>query len=214
MNKRALFVLFVIVLAIIGIVAIVFWNSIRTEIVKPLSTSILMVLDFLGSFDQVYLWGILLFALIMGTITRLGKAQPVETPARNVRMKISSAGRLRFWETQVYLLTRSRIPSRYSIHEIRRLLVAVMGYKLHIDIDEAERRVKSGELVIPPEYEGVSLLEQSQNSDEPEDQLTEFIKTLASVLRGKRQQVIQAREKVLSDLILYMEKQLEIEHEH
>ena len=149
MNKRAPLVLFVIVLAIIGIVALVFWNSIRASFVAPLSAFILMVVDFLSSFDQIYLWGFLLFVLIMVTITRLGKTKPAEPTNRVVHMKVSSAGRLRFWETQVYLLTRGRIPSRYSIHEVRRLLVAVMGYKLHLDTAETERRLKSGELVIP-----------------------------------------------------------------
>jgi hypothetical protein len=94
------------------------------------------------------------------------------------------------------------------------LLVAVMGYKLHLDQAEADRRWKSGELAIPPVYEEFSKLDRDQDLEEPEDQLTEFIKTILSILRGKRQQVIEAREKQLSELINYMEKQLEIEHEH
>jgi len=212
MNKRAPFLLFVITLAIIGVVGLVFWKSIRTSFVAPLSSLILMAGDFLNAFDQVYLWGFLLFVLLMVTITWLGKAKTSEPEPRMVRLKATSAGRLRFWETQVYLLTRGRIPSRFSIHEVRRLLVAVMGYKLHLDIAEADRRLKSGELVYPPEYEHFALLE--DDTEEPEDALTLFMKTLASMLQGKRQQVIQSREKVLSELIHYMEKQLEIEHDH
>jgi hypothetical protein len=213
MNKRAPFVLFVIVLAIIGIVALVFWNSIRASFVAPLSAFILMVSAFIGMFDQVYLWGFLLFALIMITITKLGKTKPAEPSSHTVRMKVSSAGRLRFWETQVYLLTRGRIPSRYSIHEVRRLLVSVLGYKQHLDTAETDRRLKAGEMVLPPQYETFAELDQ-ESEDKQEDLLTIFVKTVASLLQGKRQQVIQAREKVLSDLILYMEKQLEIEHDH
>src|SRR3972149_3592774 len=129
MNKRAPLVIFVVVLAMIGIVAMAFWNSIRASFVAPLSAFMLLVLDFIGAFDQVYLWGMLLFVLIMVTITRLGKTKAKEYEIRTVQIKASSAGRLRFWETQVYLLTRGRIPSRYSIHEVRRLLVAVMRYK-------------------------------------------------------------------------------------
>jgi Ca2+/Na+ antiporter len=213
MNKRAPFVLFVIVLAIIGIVALVFWNSIHASFVAPLSSFFLMVMDFVSMFDQVYLWGFLLFALIMITITKLGKTKPTEPSSHTVRMKVSSAGRLRFWETQVYLLTRGRIPSRYSIHEVRRLLVSVLGYKQHLDTAETDRRLKAGELVFPTQYETFAELDQ-ESDDEQEDLLTILVKTVASMLQGKRQQVIQAREKVLSDLILYMEKQLEIEHDH
>jgi len=212
MNKRAPLVIFVVVLAVIGIVGLAFWNSIHASFVAPLSALMLLVLDFLGAFDQVYLWGFLLFVLIMVTITKLGKAKATELEIRTVRIKASSAGRLRFWETQVFLLTRGRIPSRYSIHEVRRLLIAVMGYKLHLDMAEAEQRFKSGELVFPPQYEEFSKLD--QETEEPDDLLTEITKILVSILQGKRQQLIQAREKVLSDLILYMEKQLEIEHDH
>jgi hypothetical protein len=213
MNKRAPFVLFVIVLAIIGIVALVFWNSIRASFVAPLSAFIMLALDFLAMFDQVYLWGFLLFALIVITITKLGKTKQAEPSSHTVRMKVSSAGRLRFWETQVYLLTRGRIPSRYSVHEVRRLLMSVLGYKQHLDTAETELRVKAGELVFPPQYDTFAELDQV-SEDEQEDLLTIFVKTVASILQGKRRQVIQAREKVLSDLITYMEKQLEIEHDH
>ena len=212
MNKRAPFLLFVITLAIIGVVGLVFWKSIRTSFVAPLSSLILMAGDFLNAFDQVYLWGFLLFVLLMVTITWLGKAKTSEPEPRMVRLKATSAGRLRFWETQVYLLTRGRIPSRFSIHEVRRLLVAVMGYKLHLDMAETDLRLKSGEMAYPPEFEQFALLE--DYSEEPEDTLTVFMKTLVSLLHGKRQQEIQSREKLLSELILYMEKQLEIEHDH
>ena len=213
MNKRAPLVLFVIVLAVLGLVALVFWDSIRASFVAPISSIILMIADFLGMFDQVYLWGALLFALIMITLTRLGKTKPAEPSTRTVRMKLSSAGRLRFWETQVYLLTRGRIPSRYSIHEVRRLLVSVLGYKQHIDTAEADLRIKSGEIVLPPEYQKFAELDQVPENEQ-EDLLTIFVKTVASMLQGKRQKVIQEREKVLADLIHYMEKQLEIEHDH
>ena len=171
-----------------------------------------MASDFISSFDQMYLWGFLLFVLIMLTITKLGKSTQPEPTNRSIRMKASSAGRLRFWETQVFLLTRTRIPSRYSIHEVRRLLVAVMGYKLHLDATETDKRIKSGELEIPSEYETFANLD--QNPDEQEDALTLLMKTLVSILQGKRQQVIQAREKVLFDLIHFMEEQLEIKHDH
>jgi hypothetical protein len=212
MNKRAPFLLFMIVLTILGIMALALWNSIRASFVTPLSAFLLMVADFLRSFDQIYLWGILLVGLIIITISRLGKTKPAEPTGRLVHMKSSSGGRLRFWETQVYLLTRGRIPSRYSIHEVRRLLVAVMGYKLHLDTAETERRIKSGELMIPPQYDEFSKLD--QEAEEPEDILTVFVKTLVSILQGKHQQVIQAREKVLSDLISFIEEQMEIEHDH
>jgi len=191
----------------------VFWNSIRASFVTPLSSFLLMIADFLSMFDQVYLWGFLLFALIMITTTKLGKTKPAVPPNHSVRMKVSSTGRLRFWETQVFLLTRGRLPSRYSIHEVRRLLMSVLGYKQHIDAAEIDRQVKSGELVLPPQYETFAELDQ-EPEEEQEDLLTIFVKTIASVLQRKRRQTIQAREKVLSDLIQYMEKQLEIEHDH
>jgi hypothetical protein len=148
----------------------------------------------------------------MLTITKLGKSTHAEPANRTIRLKLTSAGRLRFWETQVFLLTRTRIPSRYSIHEVRRLLVAVMGYKMHLDAAETERRLKSGELEIPSEYETFASLD--QDPEEQEDKLTIWVKTLASILQGKQQQVIQAREKVLTNLIHFMETQLEIEHDH
>ncbi len=204
--------LFVIVLAFIGIVGLIFWNTIRSSFVAPISALVILVVEFLSAFDQVYLWGILLFILIIMTVTKLGKTKPTETVDRVVRLKTSYAGRLRFWEIQVFLLTRGRVPSRYSVHEIRRLLVSVMGYKQHLDLAEADRRLKAGEMVMPPQYDEFSKLDQEEL--EPEDILTEFVRSLLASLKGERQQMIRAREKVLSDLILYMEQQLEIEHDH
>jgi hypothetical protein len=212
MNKRAPLILFTIVLGILGIVALFFWNAIRHALIAPISALILLAFDFLSSFDQIYLWGFLLFVLILVTINRLGKSTSTELPARIANVKVTSSGRFRFWEIQVFLLTRTRIPSRYSIHEVRRLLVAVMGYKMHLNPDETDRRLKSGELEIPAQY--VTFADLDQDSEEPDDFLTILIKTLVSILKGKRQQAIQAREKVLSDLIHFMETQLEIEHDH
>lgn len=212
MNKRAPFFLFAIALAINGIVALIFWNTIRLSFIAPLRAFILLIFDFIGIFDQIYLWGFLVFILIILTVTRLGKSTSKEPSNRVYHLKVTSAGRLRFWETQVFLLTRTRIPSRYSIHEVRRLLISVLGYKMHLDPTETDRRLKSGELKIPPQYE--TFAELDQETEEQEDRLTELIKILMAVLRGKRQQVIQAREKVLFDLIQFMEKQLEIEHDH
>lgn len=212
MNKRAPLAIFIIVFSLIGIVGLVFWNSIRASFVTPLRDLFLLIFDFLGAFDQVYLWIILVFVLIVLTVVRLGKTKPEMRVDRVVRYKQSHAGRLRFWETQVYLLTRGRIPSRYSVHEIRRLLVSVMGYKQHLDFAEADKRLKAGELVLPPQYDDFSRLD--QEAEQPEDMLTELMRSLVASLKGTRQQMIQAREKVLSDLILYMENQLEIEHDH
>lgn len=214
MNKRAPLFLFVIVLAIIGIVALIFWNSIRQAFVAPLSALFLLLFGFLGSFDQVYLWGAVIFILIIFTVTRLGKSNSKEPSNRVYHLKVTSAGRLRFWETQVFLLTRTRIPSRYSIHEVRRLLVAVMGYKMHLDPVEAERRIKSGELPVPPQYEAFAELDKEPDDQDNEDRLTGLFKYVISVLQGKRQQAIQAREKGLFEIIKFMEKQLEIEHDH
>ena len=199
-------------MAMLGIVALIFWHSIRQSIISPISALILLILDFLSSFDQIYLWIFLLFALIILTVNRLGKTNEKGPANRVVHLKVTSAGRLRFWDTQVFLLTRTRIPSRYSIHEVRRLLISIIGYKLHLEPAEAERRLKAGEIQLPPEYE--AFAEQDQDPDEPEDRLTALIKLLMSVLRGKRSEVTQAREKNLSELIQFMEKQLEIEHDH
>jgi hypothetical protein len=212
MKQRAPLLLFTIVLAIIGIVALVFWHSIRTSTVTPLSSLILLVADFLSSIDQIYLWGFLLVVLILGTLSALGRIRPSEAASPTIHEKKTSSGRLRYWETQVYLVTRGRTPSRYAIHEVRRLMVAVMGYKLHLDMAEADRRLKAGELAIPPEFEEFSKLE--KEVVESEDLLTEFFKTLVAMLRGTSQQVIQSREKVLLDLVNYLEQQMEIEHDH
>jgi hypothetical protein len=214
MNKRAPLILFAIALAINGIIALVFWKTIRQAFVAPLSAFFMLVFDFISSFDQVYLWGIVLLILIIATIIRLGKSNTKETSNRVYHLKVTSAGRLRFWETQVYLLTRTRIPSRYSIHEVRRLVISVLGYKMHLDPAEAEKKLKAGELQVPPQYETFAELDQEPNDDQHDDRLTELFKYLMSVLQGKQQQVIQAREKVLIDLIQFMEKQMEIEHDH
>lgn len=212
MSKQAPLFLFLIVLGIIGVVALVFWNSIRASFVEPISALILVIVALISSFDQIYLWGFLLFILILLTVTRLGKTAPEGPSNRVYHLKVTSAGRLRFWETQVYLLTRSRSPSRYSIHEVRRLLVSVLGYRLHLDTNEAELRLKSGAIEIPPQY--AAFAELDQEPEEQDDRLTEWLKAFITMLRGKQKQVIQEREKVLNDLIQFMENQLEIEHDH
>lgn len=212
MNKRAPLLLFLVVLVLNGVVALIFWKTIRNAFIAPLSAFFMVVVDIISMFDQVYLWGLILFLLIIFTMIKLGKSKSKEPPIRSLRLKVNPTGRLRFWETQVYLLTRGRVPSRYSIHEVRRLMVAVIGYKLHLDADDTDRRLKSGELAIPPEFDTFAQFD--QQTDEYEDLLAIISKTIKSILRGNRQKVIQAREKVLTDLIQYMDKQLEIEHDH
>lgn len=206
------YIIFTIALVSIGIFALLFWGFIRTSIISPISDLIFLIGDFLSGFDQIYLWIFLIFGLVVITITRLGKAGEKPPANRVVHTKITSAGRLRFWETQVFLLTRTRIPSRYSLHEVRRLMVSVIGYKLHLESGEADHRLKAGELEIPPEY--AVFAEMDPDPDEPEDRLTELFKLLISVLRGRRSEITLAREKNLNDLISYMEKQMEIEHDH
>lgn len=210
--KKGPLILFTVALIVNGIIAVIFWQTIRESIIAPISDLVLLIIDFLSSFDQVYLWLMVLFGLIILTLTRLGKSNDKLPSNRVVHMKVTTAGRLRFWETQVFLLTRTRIPSRYSIHEVRRLLIAVMGYKQHLELAEADRRVKAGELQLPPEY--TAFAEYDEDPNEPEDRLAEYFKLLLSYLRRKRSQEILAREKHLSDIIQYMEKQMEIEHDH
>jgi Ca2+/Na+ antiporter len=211
-SKKAPYIIFAIALIINGIIAVIFWRTIRESIVSPISALVLLIIDFLSSFDQIYLWIFLLFGLFILTVIRLGKTSDQEPTNRVVHLKVTSAGRLRFWDTQVFLLTRTRIPSRYSIHEVRRLLISVMGYKMHLEPTETDRRLKAGELEMPAEY--AIFAEQDHDPEEPEDRLTELVRLLMSVLQGKRSQVTLAREKNLSDLIQYMEKQMEIEHDH
>jgi hypothetical protein len=127
-----------------------FQDWVRSAIVVPVYYLFWLVSKILNSVDQQILWTIL-FLLALGAIgqtlfarSRL-KATPLETEGKS-----RGQGRVIYWLIYVNLMLKGVYNRSYFSEELKRLILSVMALHERQMPIEIEKRIVSGDLVVPP----------------------------------------------------------------
>jgi len=217
MTKQRAVILFILLLGFISSLGLIFRGFIHENIIIPLNFLFWTLSRLIHSIDQVIIWLFFIFIfLVMMMRSLANRPQPKEfEPAQP---KWNGTSRKQLWLTELYLLTNSKIPSRYPVHEIRKLFLTVVAYAHHLDIQETEEALKAGQLDIPP-----GIWKRLDFEEEPAPKrfnLREITHYYLEEFRSFRNRFLtrpintdHPRLKNLRGLLDIMEDQLEIKHD-
>jgi hypothetical protein len=128
-----------------------FQDWVRSAIVVPVYYLFWLISKILNSVDQQILWTIL-FMLALGAIWQAliarsrVKATPLETEGKS-----RGQGRVIYWLIYVNLMLKGVYNRSYFSEELKRLILSVMAlHERQLPI-EIEKRIVSGDLVVPPQ---------------------------------------------------------------
>lgn len=212
-DKRVLLVMAAVFL--LALVLLLFFRGLVVRvIVEPLLYLFWLLNLILNSIDQRYLWWFLLGVMIILVVRGLMRQQKGADKNSRAVYQPRQTQRVSFWNTRIRRMASGTYPDEYSKHEFRKLILDVLGYRLNLSSAEVEKSLKNGQLELPEEIKAAFL----QDSEAPAAGRKAFSSRLLQ--RFKR---MFAREESLSSekanqqiegLILYLNKQLEINREH
>jgi hypothetical protein len=211
MTPRRAIIIFFIILGLITALGLIFRDFIHEAILVPLNYLFWVANQLIRSLDQIVIWLFaMFFFLLLMMRSLITERQPPEYEPTQPRW--SGSSRKRFWWTEVHLLITGRSPSRYPVHEIRKLVTTVLAYTHHLGIKETEDALKADALEIPPgTWKQLEFEEDNQN--QATDWWAEIIHRLRHPFKPRPLNVEHPRLTILRDLIEIMENQLEIPYD-
>ena len=129
---------------------VIFRDELRQYLVEPLVYLIQYVQRTWMSLDPDALWGLF---VITAYILILMSFPPMRRSRRTVDPFVvrASGGRLDFWITEVQQLHRQPTPTKYSLLELKKLTLAVVAFRQHCSLREAELWLEENAQNLPPE---------------------------------------------------------------
>ncbi len=170
-----------------------------------------LVSSTLRSIDQDTLWTILIAAgglvffaaalrRLLTTLLSAGEEWAPET---------GSSGRLGYWLKQTRLASGHFIQESYALVEFRRLVLAVLAFRLQLDPEVVEARLRTGELEAPPA--AAALFNRARRGRE-QPGAPAWLARLRRFVGGRDpdREVSDRTGSRLGDIVQYIEDELEI----
>jgi hypothetical protein len=184
---------------------IIFRDAIREIVVEPLWNIAVIVRLLLSYLPQGVLWGLFLLAALylaaksLSGRVRLPRARPTEKQI---------PGQVSAWARRIHLVTRGDYSRWYFLQNLARLIVGVLADREQLESREIRRRLKTGELDVPPEVQACIQAEMASGVS----------RRFSDVILGLWQRVTRRPRRASFDsdlerIIQFLEHQLEVPHD-
>jgi hypothetical protein len=138
------------VLLLTILLVIVFRDAVREIVVEPLWDIIVVGQLLLGYLPQGVLWGLfLLMAFYLAVKSMAGRKRPPRSRPTEMRRP----GQVSVWARRIHLVTRENYSKWYFLKHLGKLVVGVLADREQLESWEIRRRLKTGELNVPPEVQ-------------------------------------------------------------
>ncbi len=155
MKQRGYFILLIILFPLTLALAYIFRETIRQVVLMPILYLLWVINILYQTLGQQILW-IFMLVLLLWLVLRNLRPDRTEVylPSQEARID-SGRGRVSFWAWQVRMIGNEAYSKNFSMEELRRLILTVLAFQEQISLKQVERRLESGELVVPPEVQAV-----------------------------------------------------------
>jgi hypothetical protein len=169
----------------------------------------------LQNFDQHCIWimGVLI-ALVLTIVLSLRNLQIVHPDVQATKRDVSFIqNRIRFWRTEVNLMSSDVFSRSSHPSDLRRLVILVLANQAHVDIKEINKRIRYRKLQVPPEVSYVLGMETPQ--EEGRKQPGIIYQFMNSILRKWRSSRVSSDspDPRFGRVAAYLESLLENDHD-
>jgi hypothetical protein len=203
----AVFILVFVSLAVI--LGILQRDLLRDQVLQPAVNAFQTMLRVWRSFNPDKVWAVfilLLYILVLLTFPTL----------HNVFKRPSSQdlpgtdGRVKFWYWETAQFARQQPLTRYSVLELKKLVVEAVAFRQRCTLRQAERWIVQPENSVPPEVLWLFSPEGLYQSGDRRSLLDSILKAPASFADSAPNPNAQK----LGRIVQYLEEQLEVPHDH
>jgi len=132
------------------LLVIVFRDAVREIVVEPLWDIIVVGRLFLGYLPQGVFWTLFLLAVLyLAAKSLAGRGRP----PRSRPTEVQHPGQVGTWARRIHLVTRGDYSRWYFLQHLGKLVVSVLADQERLEAREIRRRLKAGELDVPPEVQ-------------------------------------------------------------
>ncbi len=153
MSLRKMAPLLALVFAASASLLFIFRDNLREAVVLPLQYLFWLSGLVFQSFSQLVFWAFLLVIVALFLLRSLFDSRASSGPAHSVEFEARRVGRVSYWANQIRRMRGNVYPREYINIEFRKLLLAVLTYRLNLSASEVRKRLKTGEIEIPAELQ-------------------------------------------------------------
>ncbi len=212
-RRWVILVLFLLSLLLVGFL---FWPLILNEIIVPVSIVVWLLLRLLVlSIDQKYYWGALIFGAVFFLSRFLPQylaAPPVEA-VQNVNAILRNLG---FWRSLFTIIDPNIWDEKALKRELIRLLVALSASQQRTTANfELYEDLQQGRLPLPEHIHTYLFGEEPQETQRSlKGHLQAFGRRFQKWLRRLRGEEAAEHNRMINEVLCFMETALEIKHDH
>ena len=193
------------VLLLTLLLVIVFRDAVQEIVVEPLWNIIVVGRLLFGYLPQGLFWTLfILAALYLGAKSLTGR----ERPPRSRSTAVQYPGQVGAWARRIQLVTRGDYSKWYFLQYLGKLIVSVMADRQGLDPREIRRRLKAGELDVPPEVQ--ACIQAEMAADVPR-RFPEAILRLWQRIKTRPRRA--SFDSDLEKIVQFLEHQLEVPHD-
>ena len=145
MNKRLLLITFLVIFSGLALAAtLIFREQVRDQVVVPLLQSMHTLRQMWRSIDSDKIWGIFVLALLVVMLLSLPSLQGL-APLPPDKLHYSRSGRLSHWLIETQQLNSGQSITRYSMLELKKLVLNVVAFRQQCSLREAEGWLQASE---------------------------------------------------------------------
>jgi hypothetical protein len=189
----------------------IFLNNLREAVILPLQYIFWLSRLVFHSLSQLVFWVCLLAIVALAMLRSLLESRTASGPDRPFEPESRRVGRVSYWANQVRRVHGNVYPREYIDIEFRKLILTVLSYRMNLSAHELRKRLKTGELEIPPELQRLFERRQLDPPEPGNDGYFSRMKSrLKALVRGPQDEDSQPTDQELEVMIRFMEEKLEI----
>jgi hypothetical protein len=213
MQNRRVIILIAVILFVNLILAIIFRDFIRENILIPILYLFWYIKLFLNSLGEICLWPLALIILVAISLLILRKKKKTVETDRGYSEAPGKVeeGRVAFWMKYIRRQSMGIENPSFSSFRMKELALSVLAYQENLTNSELETEIDEGRVFVPKELQNIL-----QSPDHIIVPMTRSASIKNNVMRWfhSRSHSNQSTENPeMNKLIRYLEAQLEIEHD-
>jgi hypothetical protein len=213
MQNRRVVILISVILFVNLILAIVFRDFIRENVLIPILYLFWYIRLFLRSLGEICLWPIILVILVVISLIILRQKKKLEQVERGFPEAADQVeeGRVAFWMKYIHRQSMGIENLSFISFRMKELVLSVLAYQENLTTAELEFELDRGNISIPEELRNIM-----QSKDQAIKSMTRSASLKNRVLRWFRSQSKSSQgadNPEMVKLVRYLEAQLEIKHD-
>lgn len=212
MNSRRIIIMLSVILGINIILAIVFRDFIRENVLIPILYLFWYIKLFLRSLGETCLYPLILAILAVIALRIINsRKKSLEKEVGYTRERSQyGEGRVGFWMKYIRRRAMGFENLNYVSFRLKELTLSVLAYEENLTSSEMENEITRGRIKTPAVVQRFLLPGEQEDHKEPES--PDFLNRIISWFKTRSVSQVQRSSSDIYNLVQYLEEQLEIDH--